>query len=37
MDKMLKFGVGEYVDIEFIMEVLVGYGFEYVDYVYELG
>ena len=37
MDKTLKLGVGEHVDTEFITEVLAGYGFEHVDYVYEPG
>lgn len=37
MDKTLKLGVGEHVDTEFITEVLSGYGFEHVDYVYEPG
>ncbi len=36
-DKTLKLSVGEHVDTEFIAEVLNGYGFEYVDYVYEPG
>ena len=29
--------MGEHVDTEFITEVLAGYGFEHVDYVYEPG
>lgn len=33
----VKLGVGEHVDTEFITEVLAGYGFEHVDYVYEPG
>ncbi|WP_288325181.1 transcription-repair coupling factor [uncultured Phocaeicola sp.] len=36
-DKTLKLSVGEHVDTEFIAEVLTGYGFEHVDYVYEPG
>lgn len=36
-DKTLKLHVGERVDTRFITEVLQGYGFEYVDYVYEPG
>lgn len=36
-DKTLKLHVGEHVDTSFISEVLFGYGFERVDYVYEPG
>ncbi len=37
IDKTLKLQVGEQVDTSFITEVLSGYGFERVDYVYEPG
>lgn len=36
-DNMLKLHQGERVDQRFITDVLHGYGFEYVDYVYEPG
>ena len=36
-DKTLKLHKGEQVDTTFITEVLSGYGFERVDYVYEPG
>ncbi len=36
-DKTLKIHTGERVDTSFITEVLSGYGFERVDYVYEPG
>lgn len=36
-DKTLKLHTGEQVDTSFITEVLAGYGFERVDYVYEPG
>lgn len=36
-EKTLKLHVGEQVDTEFIADVLAGYGFERVDYVYEPG
>ena len=36
-DKTLKLHTGEQVDTSFITEVLSGYGFERVDYVYEPG
>lgn len=36
-DKTLKLHAGEQVDTSFITEVLSGYGFERVDYVYEPG
>ena len=33
----MKLHTGEKVDMDFVMEVLRSYGFEYVDYVYEPG
>ncbi|EJX03618.1 transcription-repair coupling factor [gut metagenome] len=36
-DKTLRLQVGEHVDTSFVQEVLAGYGFEQVDYVYEPG
>ncbi len=36
-EKTLKLHVNEKVDMNFVMEVLRSYGFEYVDYVYEPG
>ena len=36
-ENTLKLNVGERVNMEFVMEVLRSYGFEYVDYVYEPG
>ncbi|MDR0893951.1 MAG: transcription-repair coupling factor [Prevotellaceae bacterium] len=36
-EKTLRLNTGEQVDITFITEVLMSYGFEYVDYVYEPG
>ncbi len=35
--KTLKLSKGEQVDLQLVSEVLDGYGFEYVDYVYEPG
>lgn len=36
-ENTLKLHVGERVDTSFVTDVLHGYGFEYVDYVYEPG
>ncbi|MBQ8674002.1 MAG: transcription-repair coupling factor [Bacteroides sp.] len=36
-EKTLKLLSGEHVDMQFVVEVLRSYGFEYVDYVYEPG
>jgi len=36
-EKILKLTVGECVDTEFIIELLLSYGFERVDFVYEPG
>jgi transcription-repair coupling factor (superfamily II helicase) len=36
-NKTLSLHVGERVDTNFISDVLTGFGFEYVDYVYEPG
>ncbi len=36
-EKTLKLHQGERVDMQFVVEVLRNYGFEYVDYVYEPG
>ena len=36
-DKTLKIHKGESVDMDFVIEMLRSYGFDYVDYVYEPG
>ena len=36
-EKTLKLHVGERVDMQFVVDMLRSYGFEYVDYVYEPG